>query len=78
MGRNSLRQDGYQNVDVGASKQFRITEGSNLEFRGEFFNFFNHPNYGPPDTALGSPSFGEVRKIVGSQRLIQFGLKFNY
>jgi hypothetical protein len=78
MGRNALRQDGYQNVDVGASKQFRITERSNLEFRGEFFNFFNHPNLGPPDTALGSPSFGQIRKIVGSQRLVQFGLKFNY
>jgi len=78
MGRNSLRQDGYQNVDFGAFKQFRITEGSNLEFRTEFFNFFNHPNLGPPDTAVGSPTFGAIRKIVGSQRLIQFGLKFNY
>ncbi len=78
MARNSLRQDGYQNVDFGAFKHFRITEGSNLEFRAEFFNLFNHPNLGPPDTALGSGSFGTIRRVVGTQRLVQFGLKFNY
>jgi hypothetical protein len=78
MSRNSLRQDGYANLDTGILKQFPITESRNLEFRTEFFNFLNHPNFGSPDTVVGSQTFGQVLKVVGSPRVIQFGLKFNY
>jgi hypothetical protein len=78
MSRNSLRQDGYANLDTGIFKQFPITESRNLEFRTEFFNFLNHPNFGSPDTVVGSQTFGQVLKVVGSPRVIQFGLKFNY
>jgi hypothetical protein len=78
LGRNTLRQDGMQNIDFGAFKQFRFTETRNLEFRSEFFNLFNHPNFGAPDTAVTSPTFGEVLKIVGSPRVVQFGLKLNF
>jgi len=78
MGRNSIRQDGYKNVDSGILKQFRISEGRGLEFRTEFFNFFNHPNFGPPDPNIGDQTFGQLLSIVGNPRVMQFSLKLNY
>jgi hypothetical protein len=37
---------------------FRVTEKVGLRFRAEFFNIFNHPNFGSPDNDLTSPLFG--------------------
>ena len=37
------------------TKVTRITEDTNLEFRAEIFNLFNHPNYGLPVSVLTSP-----------------------
>jgi hypothetical protein len=78
LGRNVLRQDGMTNVDFGVYKHFRFTESRNLEFRSEFFNLLNHPNFGAPDPAVGSPTFGQVLRIVGSPRVVQFGMKLNF
>lgn len=78
MGRNSLRQDGYKNVDTGFLKRFPISEDKGFEFRGELFNFFNHPNFGPPDPTVGDQTFGQLLTIVGNPRVVQFSLKLNY
>ena len=37
---------------------FPLTEQLNLRFRAEFFNIFNHPNFGSPNNSLSSPLFG--------------------
>jgi hypothetical protein len=56
------RGPGLQNVDVGIDKNFRLWERSNLQFRAEFFNIFNHPNlsnvFGGPggDNTFTDPS----------------------
>jgi hypothetical protein len=47
-GRNVLRGFGAFQADVAIQRQFRLTEKLDLHFRGEFFNIFNHPNFGPP------------------------------
>ena len=47
-GRNSERMPGIKNFDVTVSKNFRLKEGLDLQFRTEFFNFFNTPQYGLP------------------------------
>ncbi len=43
--RNAFRQPGLWNADVGVYKNFKITEKVALQFRGEFYNAFNHSNY---------------------------------
>jgi hypothetical protein len=56
--RNYLRGFGASQVDFALQRQFKLTERLNLRFRGEFFNLFNHPNFGSPNNSLASPLFG--------------------
>ncbi|MBV8810252.1 MAG: hypothetical protein JO033_16400, partial [Acidobacteriaceae bacterium] len=75
-----LRQDGVNNWNFAAFKRttFGPSERMYLEFRGEFFNLFNRPQFGPPNTSFGSTTFGVVSSTVNTPRLIQFGLKFAF
>lgn len=73
-GRNVLDGPGYQNVNASLVKNTRLTERFNLQFRAEFFNLFNHPNFNLPDNFLGSPTFGVISS-AREPRHIQFGLK---
>jgi hypothetical protein len=75
LGRNPIRQDRFSNVDFGLTKNSKLTERTSLEFRSEFFNLFNHPNFGPPDGNFSDLTFGQVLS-AGNPRFIQFGLKF--
>ncbi len=45
LGRNTLRTPGTNNFNVNVLKRTRITEKTNLEFRTEFYNIFNHPQF---------------------------------
>jgi hypothetical protein len=75
-----LRQDNKNNWNWAVFKRtyFGPSEGMNIEFRAEFFNLFNRPQFGPPNTSFGSNTFGVVNSTVGNPRLIQFGLKFAF
>jgi hypothetical protein len=48
MGRNTFRDFGFRNVDFSAIKNFRFGEHLDMQFRAEFFNIFNHPNFANP------------------------------
>jgi Carboxypeptidase regulatory-like domain/TonB dependent receptor len=74
----SLRQQGVNNFDFAVFKRTYIGETANIEFRTEFFNLFNHPQFGPPNGTETSPTFGVVTNTVNLPRLIQFGLKFAF
>ncbi|MDQ2900517.1 MAG: TonB-dependent receptor, partial [Acidobacteriota bacterium] len=52
-GRNILRAPGFVNVDLGIHRDFIYRERFRLQFRGEAFNLFNHPNFGLPAMAIG-------------------------
>jgi hypothetical protein len=55
-GRNTERSKGINNFDFSVQKQFRLTEGLNLQFRTQFFNVFNHPQYGFASISPFAPS----------------------
>jgi hypothetical protein len=74
-GRNILSLPGQISIDFSIFKNFQITEGSKVQFRTEFFNLPNHPNFGGLDTNFDSPSAGEL-SAAGPARQIQFALKF--
>jgi hypothetical protein len=65
-GRNVLRGFGASQADLGLERQFHITEQVGIRFRAEFFNIFNHPNFGSPDNDLTSPLFGHSTQTLGS------------
>ncbi len=83
---------GYHRLDFSLFKSFRFTERTRLEFRSEFFNLTNTPNFSPPGfggngvvAAPGSldytspTTFGKInstRDGQNDQREIQFALKF--
>jgi len=76
----TLRQAGVNNWDFALFKRtyFGPDNKLNLEFRSEFFNIFNRPQFGPPNTGLGNSGFGQVTSTINNPRLIQFGLKFAF
>jgi hypothetical protein len=74
-GRNILYGPGLYNVDFSAFKDFRFTESIRLQFRAEFFNFFNTPSFKNPSTTFGTSAFGNITATNHDNREIQFGLK---
>ena len=72
------RRDGPKNFDFSLIKFIPIREKVNAEFRSEFFNAFNRPQLGAPNTTFGSGSFGAITSQFNSPRVIQFGLKVNF
>ncbi len=65
-GRNVLRGFGAWQADFALQRQFHLTERLALRFRGEFFNIFNHPNFGSPDNTLSDPLFGQSTQMLAS------------
>jgi hypothetical protein len=76
----TLRAPGINNFDFAIFKRTTFTERYGLEFRTEFFNLFNHPQFGFPSQNLGAADFGTISSTVPSTnpRLIQFALKFAF
>ena len=65
LGRNVLRGFPVYQLDLGFRRQFNFTDRLNLQFKTEFFNIFNHPNFGDPDSALLSSTFGFSTAMLG-------------
>jgi hypothetical protein len=76
-GRNSLIGPGLVNVDFILIKDTHITERLNLQFRAEFFNVLNHPNFQAPNIDAGTSTLPSVTisQTTTEGRDIQFGLK---
>ncbi len=75
--RGSLRGPASHNVDFSVFKDFRFRERMNLQFRAEFFNLFNTPNFTLPQNGVDVFGAGAILGANAS-REIQFGLKFSF
>jgi hypothetical protein len=75
LGRNVFHGPGDMIFDFTMMKRTRIGENKIVEFRSEFFNIFNHANFGNPNGSIGSANFGRIT-TTRDPRLIQFALKF--
>jgi hypothetical protein len=74
-GRNVVAGPGYMNWDFSIFKNITVTEGKDVQFRGELFNLMNHTNFRLPVSDISSPNFGQIQSDVGP-RVIQVALKF--
>ncbi|HYM08839.1 MAG TPA: carboxypeptidase-like regulatory domain-containing protein [Terriglobales bacterium] len=76
----------FVNTDFSAIKDFPLSfrEGMFVQFRAEFFNLFNHPQFyllggaGQMQDVDSASSFGVVNGTVNNPRVIQFALKLNF
>jgi hypothetical protein len=73
-----LRGDGTHNTDVSLMKSFTMREPLRLQFRSDFFNLTNTPQFSAPNTSVGSSTFGQVTSQANSPRAIQLGLKLTF
>ena len=91
--RDVARGPGAWQIDMGIEKNIPLTERAQLAFRAEFFNIFNHPQYGLPlsdfSVAPGQNGFGNIISTVstttpvspvgtGTPREIQFSLRLSF
>ena len=73
-GRNILSGPALSNVDIGAVKNFRITERYRAQLRAEAFNIANHANFGNPNNSVSSTTFGRIT-TAADPRVMQVALK---
>ena len=78
LGRNTLRGPGIFNIDLSASKKFKFSEARRLEFRAEFFNSMNHPQFGLPAATIGVGGVGTITSTQRANRQIQFALRYAF
>jgi hypothetical protein len=69
----------FVNSDFSIIKQFALPRREmGLNFRAEFFNLFNHPQFGSPVADINQAGFGAVNSTVNNPRLIQLALKLSF
>ncbi|MFZ0817746.1 MAG: TonB-dependent receptor [Candidatus Sulfotelmatobacter sp.] len=91
LGRNIYKGPFQQNWDFSLIKHFRLTERQDLRFAADFFNLWNHPNFGTPLVTdyeqylawtgggqSGPDPFGRIVNTTGTPRLIQFSLRWSF
>jgi len=82
--RTPLSGPNFVNTDFSVIKQFALREKMALNFRAEFFNLFNHPQFGLPVTPgtgyadINAGNFGAISSTVNNPRVVQFGVKLNF
>lgn len=78
-GRNILRADGIQNLDLGILKNTRVHEGHTLQFRADMFNATNTRNFGIPNaTVTAGANFLNQWATNGGNRRIILGLRYMF
>lgn len=81
LGRNVVIGPGFNNTDFSVIKMTKLSDRVKAQFRAEFFDLFNHPNFGQPGNLVGTPGFGRITSTrfptgeSGSSRQIQLALK---
>ncbi|MFZ1140468.1 MAG: TonB-dependent receptor [Candidatus Sulfotelmatobacter sp.] len=86
LGRNMYHGPFQQNWDMSFLKHFKIGERQEVRFAADFFNLWNHTNFGDPSVTdieayLASPTnspFGKILQSTGNPRLIQFSLRWAF
>ena len=74
LGRNTFEGPGFANVDLGAAKDFKITERLTTTFRFEAFNVFNRVNPDLPSSSVSSGNFMQITRAY-DPRILQFALR---
>ncbi len=76
-GRDTVIGPGFDEFDASFQKNFEIREDMKLQFRGDLFDFFNHPNFNQPNRIFSTASSSPFGTISSAQdpRVMQFSLR---
>jgi hypothetical protein len=77
LGRNTVIGPGLVTLDSSIARKFRITDRVGAQFRAEFFNLPNHPNFNLVGRIINQPNFGGVLSQF-DPRQIQLAAKFSF
>lgn len=77
-GTNTVRADGLVQFDLSVLKSFHFTETRSLEFRGSFFNVFNHTTFATPVTNVDTSSAGQITSTLNAARSIELAGKIYF
>jgi len=77
-GTNTMRNDGLVQFDVSILKSFHFSDTRSLEFRGAFFNIFNHTTFATPVTNIDSSSAGQITSTLNAARSIELAGKIYF
>lgn len=66
LSRNALLGFGMWQLDTAFRRQFDIGDKVHLQFRAEFFNIFNHPTFGSPDSDVADGTFGRSLSMLAT------------
>jgi hypothetical protein len=78
LGRNSLNAPSLYNFDFSIAKKIRFSESRELQFRTEFFNGLNHPQFALPNATVGVGGAGTITSTQRSNRQMQFALRLAF
>jgi outer membrane receptor protein involved in Fe transport len=76
LSRNTLRMPGLNHFNVNIFKNFRVTERVGFQFRSEFYNIWNHAQYGQGSVSPFSPSGGSMEASVAGSPAGRFLNKY--
>jgi hypothetical protein len=78
IGGGAVLGPGQYNWDMTLAKLIPLREARSLQFRAEFFNTFNHPQFYIPTLTANTSTFGQINSLVAAPRIIQFALKYAF
>jgi hypothetical protein len=78
LGRNTLNGPALYNFDFSVGKKFKFSEARELQFRAEFFNGLNHPQFGLPNATIGVGGAGTITSTQRANRQMQFALRLAF
>ena len=76
--RNLINSPNFHQVDISLTKITRFYEKANIEFKANFINAFNTPNFAFGDLNFDNADFGRINTVRGSERQINFILGINF
>ena len=77
-GRNILRANGINRVDLGVIKNIRVREGHTFQLHANFYNLTNTRDWGIPEGTYNSPAFLKEGALEAQNRRVQVGLRYAF
>ena len=75
-GRNILRADGINRIDLGINKNLNLTETRRLQLRAEFYNLLNSRDFGIPEANIIAAGFLSEGDTDGGERRVVVGIRY--